>query len=229
MSETMLTGTVRKAGRKGPARRLRVAGLLPGIVYGSGENVLVTVDSKDIMKILESKGGANKILFTKFEGDSKKRSVMIKYLDVHPISNLLLHIDLLEIDVTKPVRVAVKLDFTGVSIGVREEGGQMNVNIFKINVECLPADIPATIIVPVDDMVTDDVKRVKDIKVDPKIKVMDDPEARVVSIAMPKVEEEPEPEALAEGEEVAEEKAEGATEGKPDVKEEDKQEEKPKG
>ncbi len=213
MSETLLNGEVRKAGRKGPARRLRANGFLPGIVYGQGDNVAITVTSRDVLKILEQRGGTNRIISTKFEGDSKKRHVMIKYLDFHPISDLLLHIDLLEIDVKKPVRIVVAIEFTGVAKGVKEQGGQLFTSLSKLNIECMPNDIPDIITVAVDEMNTGDVKQVKDLGIDSSLTVLDSPDARVVAVAEPKVEAD----TAAEGAE-GEAEAEGAGDAKPDEK-----------
>ncbi|VAX18335.1 hypothetical protein MNBD_NITROSPINAE02-1076 [hydrothermal vent metagenome] len=211
MSETLLNGEVRKVGRKGPARRLRANGFLPGIVYGQGDNVAVTVTSRDVLKILEQRGGTNKIISTKFEGDNKERHVMIKYLDFHPISDLLLHIDLLEIDIRKPVRIVVAIEFTGVAKGVKEQGGQLFTSLLKLNIECMPNDIPDVITVQVDEMVTGEVKQVKDLDIPPRVTVLDNPDERVVTVAEPKVEAD----SVAEGEEG---EAEGAGEAKPDEK-----------
>ncbi|MGK7344609.1 MAG: 50S ribosomal protein L25 [Candidatus Nitrospinota bacterium M3_3B_026] len=210
MSETVLAGVVRQAGRKGPARRLRAAGKLPGVVYGRGENISVTVDSKDVLKILESKGGANRILTTKFEGDGKERKVMIKELEVHPMTDKLIHVDLLEIELDKPVSVAVSLEFTGVPKGVKEKGGRLAIHKNKLNVESLPADIPPVIIVPIAGLDAGEDLRVKDIKLSGEVRALDDPEAMLVAVIMPKLAEE----AAAEGEAEEGEEAAPAKEGK---------------
>ena len=202
MSEKTLAGSVRQAGRKGPCRRLRADGKLPGVVYGRGENVCVTVNSRDILKILERKGGLNKVLTTKFEGDKGDRHVMIKDLEIHPLSDTLIHIDFLEIDVDKPVRVAVGLEFSGVPKGVKEKGGKMNVQKTKLNVECLPVNIPAVLEVPLQDLDTGEDLRAKDVKMDSSVTLLDDPESVIVSVLEPKAAEE-----TAEGEEEGSEAA----------------------
>ncbi len=204
MNEAVLKGKVRQTGRKGPARRIRAEGLLPGIIYGRGENVPVTVEAKAIKIILETKSGANSILTTKFEGDVKERTVMIKGLDVHPIYDTLLHIDLIEIDIDRPIKVAVALEFIGVSTGVKLKGGRMNTNLRSLKVQCLPKDIPPVIEVRVDELDIGDTLRVKDLKVDPIVNILNDPETLVVSVSEPKAEEEKVEEAeLIEGEETA--------------------------
>lgn len=203
MSEAVLEGKVRQAGKKGPSRRLRAAGFLPGVIYGQGENVLVTVNVKAVRKILEAKGGVNNILTTRLEGDKKERTVMIKTLDVHPIYDTLLHIDLIEVDVKKQIKTSVALEFTGVSKGVKLSGGRMNTALRSLNIECLPADIPATIEVPIDDLDIGDSLRVKDLQLDSKVTLLNNPETVIVNVIEPKVEAEPTAEEaeVAEGEE----------------------------
>ncbi len=187
MSEMLLAGSVRKAGRKGPARRLRVEGKLPGVVYGAGENVLVTVEARNLLKMLEVKGGVNNILLTKFEGDSKDRHVMIKSLDVHPITDLLLHVDLLEIDVNKPVRIDVDIELTGVSKGVKEKGGQLHVTKDRVRLECLPKNIIPVLSLDITDLDIGETWRVKDLKVGENLTILDSPDSVVISVAEPKV------------------------------------------
>ncbi|VAX22814.1 LSU ribosomal protein L25p [hydrothermal vent metagenome] len=204
MSEMLLAGSVRKAGKKGPARRLRVEGKLPGIVYGAGENVPVTVEAKNLLKMLEVKGGVNNILLTKFEGDSKDRHVMIKSLDVHPITDLLLHVDLIEIDVNKPVKVDVDIELTGVSLGVKEKGGQLHVTKDRVRLECLPKDIIPVLTLDITDLDIGETWRVKDLKVGENLTILDNPDSVVIAVAEPKV--------AVEKEETADEAA-PATEG----------------
>ena len=186
MSENVLKGKVRQTGRKGPARRLRVAGFVPGIVYGIGENVPVTVKAVDIIKILDVKGGANSILATSFDGDAKERNVMIKSLDVHPVRDTLLHVDLLEIDVTKPIRAAVDLEFTGISVGVKEKGGKLRISLRSLEIESMPRDIPKILEIQLDKLDIGEVWRVKDLQLDPALKVLQNPDTIVASVSEPK-------------------------------------------
>ncbi len=187
MSEMVLNGSMREVGRKGPARKLRREGKLPGIVYGLGDNVSVTVEAKDVLKILKMKGGVNNILLTKFDGDKKERRVMIKELDSHPMNDTLLHIDFIEIDVTKPISVSVELEFSGVSVGVKDKGGKMNISMSKLRVECMPVDIPTSIPMDLTNLDVGDTWRVEDINIGSNVKVLDDLQSQVVSVTMPKI------------------------------------------
>jgi large subunit ribosomal protein L25 len=185
MSEDVLNGSLRQAGRKGPARQLRREGLVPGVIYGQGENVMFSAPAKELLKILKSKGGSHHIIRTKFTGDKKERAAMIRRLDVHPITDELTHLDLMEIDVKKPLRLKVELDFVGTAKGVKEKGGVLKIFLKKVEVECMPSDIPNSIVVSITNMDLGDVFHVKDFAADPKVKILNDPEAAVISIVVP--------------------------------------------
>ncbi|MBI4666282.1 MAG: 50S ribosomal protein L25 [Nitrospinae bacterium] len=183
MSENdVLSGSVRQAGRKGPARRLRSEGLVPGVVYGMGENVSVSASAKQLLKILEATGGSHHIITTQFDGDTKKRHVMVKKLDVHPVTDQLIHVDLLEIDLNKPVRVKVDLEFAGPAKGVKEKGGELKISLGKISVECMPTQMPDLVTVSIVDLDLGQTLRVKDLPAIANAKVLEDPEAAVVAV-----------------------------------------------
>lgn len=201
----MLAGSVREVGRKGPARRLRAEGKLPGVVYGLGENVCVAVSSRDVIKILESGSGANTIITTKFDGDAKERRVMIKELDIHPLTDDLVHIDFLEIDLNKPVRATIPINYTGVAKGVKEKGGKLNIQKHGLNIECMPKNIPDVINVPLANLDAGEELLVKDLEIGEGVTPLEDMESIVVSVLAPRVAE-----TKAEGEEGAE--GEGAAE-----------------
>ncbi len=217
MSETVLEGKVRQAGKKGPSRRIRAEGFLPGIIYGQGENLPVTVEAVAVKKILEIKGGVNNVITTRLDGDKKERTVMIKSLDVHPIYDTLLHIDLIEVDVKKQIKISVAIEFTGVSKGVKLSGGRMNIALPSLHIECLPADIPTAIKAPIDNLDVGDSLRVKDLQIGSGVAILNDPDTVIVNIIEPKVEAEPaagEAEAAESGEATADEGAKESTESK---------------
>ena len=194
MSEFVLEGKTRAPGRKGPARRIRAQGMVPGVIYGGGgQSLTMAVEAKKLLKILETKGGKNSVITTRLEGDARERTVMIKELTAHPIYDTLLHVDFLEINTGKPIRVTVPLEFTGVSKGVKDKGGRLKLALRALRVECLPADIPAAIQIDVTEMDIGTVWRVRDRLLDKKLKALHDPEVNVVSCAIPKVEKEPTP------------------------------------
>jgi large subunit ribosomal protein L25 len=127
---------------KNEARRLRVAGSMPSVVYGSGgAAVAVAVSPKEITKILKSKSGHNTIFNLNITGIENTPVMVIDWL-VDPIKDNILHCDLQRVDLTKRIRVAVPVHTHGDPKGVKIQGGLHEVITREIEVECLPDDIP---------------------------------------------------------------------------------------
>jgi len=147
MEQSTLDIEIREQKGKGVARRLRSKGLIPGILYGRGDSIPITANPLVVTKWLLSEGGKNQ-LFTLSGTGVKGKAALIKDYQVDPVSRKLLHVDLLEIDITKSVEVNVILAFTGKAAGVAE-GGVLNIVERKVMVRCLPTKIPKQIEVDV--------------------------------------------------------------------------------
>lgn len=147
MEQLSLSLELRQGRKKGAARKLRGAGKLPGILYGLGNQTAVAVDPRFIQKHLLEEGGRNRI-FNLLGGGLEGKHALIKDYQIDPVSRVLLHVDLLEIDVSKKINVTVMLNFTGKSIGVAE-GGVLNIIERSMQVRCLPTNIPQHIDVDV--------------------------------------------------------------------------------
>jgi large subunit ribosomal protein L25 len=127
---------------KNEARRLRVAGSMPSVVYGSGgDAVAVAVSPKEITKILKSKSGHNTIFNLEIKGVENTPVMVIDWL-LDPIKDNILHCDLQRVDLTKRIRVAVPVHTHGDPKGVKIQGGLHEVITREIEIECLPDDIP---------------------------------------------------------------------------------------
>lgn len=204
MSEATLTGSIRETGKKGPARRLRANGFVPGVVYGKGETVPVSVSAKELLKLLDQRQIARGLITVSFDGDkTKERRVLIKELTFHPVTDQLLHLDLWEVDLMRLITVKVGLEYTGVAKGVKLQGGLLAIARNVLVVRCLPENIPPYIEVAVDDLEIDQTLSIKDIKLPEGIEPIDDPELTLVTVAEPKIEEEVEETPEGEAEEGA--------------------------
>jgi large subunit ribosomal protein L25 len=127
---------------KNEARRLRVKGLVPAVVYGGTEEpAAVSVDPKEIDKILHSRTGHNTIFQLSITGASDT-PVMIVDWQHEPIKESLLHVDLKRIDLSKRITVKVPVVTLGDPRGVKLQGGIHEIVTREIEVECLPNDIP---------------------------------------------------------------------------------------
>lgn len=201
-----LAGKIREGRGKGFNRRLRAEGSLPAVVYGKNSNVSVTIQPKALKKILEE-GGVNVLIDLAVEGDSeKKRTVVLKEHQEHPVKEGWFHVDFLEIDMRQVIKVQVPIVLVGHSPG-EKQGGIVEHNLHALSIKCLPGEIPENIAVMMADVLLDQVVHVSDLKVPENLEVLDPPSGAVVSVHEVKVKEE---KAEEEGEEVAEAAEEAA-------------------
>lgn len=209
---------------KNASRVVRREGRVPAILYGPGmDNVALTLDKKDLFSILKSESGENTLFMVSF--NSEKKDAMIKELQINPVSDELLHVDLIQITMDKAVRVAVPIVLVGEAVGVKAEGGFVDFSAREIEVECLPKDIPEHIDVDISELHLHQSIKVDEIAPPEGTKITTDFEVTVVLIQAPAKEEEPEveeeieEEVMAEGEEpkvIKKEKAEEEKEEKKD-------------
>ena len=128
---------------KNAARRVRVAGKIPAVVYGAGQDAIaVTVDPKVITKILHSESGHNTIFDLNIEGGKGTKAMIVDWQN-EPIKGKLLHIDLKRIAMDKLMRVSVPVQLIGIPAGVKTGGGILEHVMREVEIECLPGDIPS--------------------------------------------------------------------------------------
>jgi len=157
---------------KNEARRLRVRGLAPAVVYGAGkEAVPVSISPKEINKILHSKSGHNTI-FNVHIGAGETTPVMIVDWQNDPIKENLLHVDLKRVDMTKPLRVKVPVITVGEARGVKEQGGLMEAITREVEIECLPIDIPEGFTIDVTHLMLNQSVRAADVPLSGSVKLV---------------------------------------------------------
>jgi large subunit ribosomal protein L25 len=198
-------------------KRLRRAGIVPGVVYGRGEDSTnVQVDAK-LFETLYRAAGRTSVVKLHLPGAKGTTSGFIKSVQRHPLSGHAIHVDYLLVNLNVEMEVDVPLVFTGEAPAVEETGGTLLHNLSSVRVKALPNDIPHEISVDVSGLDTLDAAiHVSDLNVDTeKVQILTDAETLVSAVVPPRVEVEEEP-VVAEGEEGAEEGAEGeAAEGAP--------------
>ena len=201
---------------KNEARRLRVAGSAPGVLYGStGEAVAVAVNPKEITRILHSKTGHNTIFDLAVKG-GETTPVMIIDWQNDPIKSHLLHVDLKRIDLTQRIRVKVPVHTTGDPKGVKIQGGIHELITREIEIECLPDDIPEMYTVDVSELSIGENIRASQIPLLGSVKLISPADAVISHVVTLRAEAEPV--AATEGAPVAAAEPEVAKKGK---KEED--------
>ena len=180
----VLEATARTPGTKNDARRVRVAGKVPAVVYGAGKDSLaVSLDPRQVTRILHSKTGHNTIFDLALDGESTK--AMIVDWQYEPIKGSLLHIDLKRIAMDKKLTVEVPIVLKGEAAGVKQQGGILEQLLREVEIECLPADIPSVIEADISELVFGKVLRVSDLPQNDKIKYLTDenqPVAHVTTV-----------------------------------------------
>lgn len=172
---------------KGVARALRREGKIPGILYGQTQSLPLTLEPLEVRKILHSESGSNALLNLKISGGKGeiKRTAMLRDYQIDPVTGALLHADLFEVAMDKPVRVRVPVAVTeGTPIGVAE-GGVLQHNLRELHIECLPGDIPGSIVVDPSSLRVNQGIHVREVPVGPGCRILDDPNMMVVSVVAP--------------------------------------------
>lgn len=201
----------RKQIGRSTTKSLRKTGKVPANYYYKGEaNVNLILDSKELFHALNS---GNRVFEVEFDGNTQY--VMIKEMQYHPVTENVLHVDLMRVRRDVKMTISVPIHLEGDAIGV-SEGGVLSQILTNIEVECLPTDVPEFISVDVTELAMNSSLTVADIVVTGEFTIMADEDQAIAAIAPPKEEEEPVVEELEEGEEgeegeEVEEGAEGET------------------
>ncbi len=196
METFTVEGIIREERGKNAARRTRQTGLVPAVLYGGRkDSVALSVNAKQVKKILRSETGHNTI-FTVRVADGVEEKAMMKDWQVDPLSGSLLHVDLLRIAMDVRMRVRVPVHTFGEPQGVKMQGGVFEVVTREVELECLPGDIPEEFKVDVSGLMIGKQLRAGDVPIDPgKMKLITDPLRVIAHVVTLKKEEEPTAEA----------------------------------
>ena len=190
----------RESRGKNEARRLRVAGQTPGVLYGAGGvSVAVAVNPKEINRILFSKTGHNTIFDVAVKG-GETVPVMIVDWQNDPVKDNLLHVDMLRIDLTLRLRVKVPVHTIGDPKGVKIQGGLHEVITREIEIECLPDDIPEDFKIDVTELMVGQNVRAGDIPLSGSMTLLSPADSVISHVITIKAEAEPAAAAAAEPE-----------------------------
>jgi large subunit ribosomal protein L25 len=214
--EITVSAEPRESRGKNEARRLRVKGLAPAVLYGSGgKAVAVSVSPKEIHRILHSNTGHNTIFNLSVQGGEDTPAMIVDWQS-DPVKENLLHVDLKRIDLTKRIAVKVRVHTTGEPKGVKLQGGLLEVITREVEIECLPDEIPESYTVDVTELMIGQNLRAGEIPLGGSVKLVSAPEQVVAHVVTLKVEVVETP---------AEEGAVAATPAEPEVIKKGKKEE----
>ncbi len=174
---------------KGNAKRLRRAGQVPAILYGGAAPVNVAVAPRDIYRLIHGHEGSTQLLSVAFEGTSDSRMAIIRALQYDPVSEDLIHVDLQEVAMDRAIQVSVAVHHVGEAIGVKETFGILEMILREVQVSCLPGNIPDALEADVSSLKIGDVLTVKDLKAPEGVRILNDANQAVATVAPPAAEE----------------------------------------
>ena len=224
MERPKIEAEIRSDRGKNAARRVRMAGQVPGVIYGAGaETLALTLEPRQVLAALHSHSGHNTIFELSVKnGDSWPAMVVEEQYE--PVKGKLLHLDMKRIALDRKLRVSVPIVTTGEAKGVKTQGAILEVVTRQVEIECLPSDIPDSIVVAVDELVIGEPIRLGDLQkgLGEKVSLVGDAHAVICHVVAPAAEEvaptagvaeeaPAEPEVIKKGKAV-EEGAEGAAE-----------------
>jgi large subunit ribosomal protein L25 len=221
-----LTIQKREGTGKAVAKRLRRAGRIPAILYGTKSPVNVTVDPRDVFRLIHGHEGSTQLLKLSFAGSGESRMAIIRDLQFHPVSEDLIHVDLQEVAMDRTIQVTVAVHHVGDAIGVRETKGILEMILREVQVSCLPGAIPDVINADVSNLRIGDVLTVGDLVAPEGVRILNDPNQAVVTVAPPMAEEAAAPVAVEAAVAAAPVEPEVLTERKPKEEEEEKEKKK---
>ena len=199
----------RTAKGKSKARSLRRKGMVPGVYYFRGEeNVSLQIDKKKLYHAMSSGQHVFEV-----EMNGATQYVTIKGIQYHPVTDEVLHIDLMQVNMSEKMNFTIPISLEGEADGVKE-GGVLSQILTSIEVNCLPTSVPDNILVDISNMELNSNMTIGDIVNIPEdVEIISDLESTIATLAPPKEEEEPVIEELEEGEDIleGEEVADGET------------------
>jgi len=176
---------VRESRGKNEARRLRAAGQAPAVVYGSAKETLaLSVNPKEIVRILHSSTGHNTIFDLDIKDGEKgeKTPVMIVDWQFDPVKDNLLHVDLKRIDLAKRLRVSIPVHTHGDPKGVKQQGGLLEIVTREVEVECLPDEIPEHLTIEVSELMIGHNKRASDVPLAGSMTLLSPPDTVIAHV-----------------------------------------------
>jgi large subunit ribosomal protein L25 len=169
---------------KNAARRVRVAGKIPGVIYGAKDpSVAVELDPKQMLRILHSASGHNSIFDVEVTGTPRVKAMIVDW-QYEPIKDKLIHVDLKRIAMDKLMTAEVPVQLEGIPVGVKVNGGVLEQVLREVEIECLPSDIPAAITVDVTGLKLHDVLRVSDLPHGGKFKFLTPEDTTVAHVTI---------------------------------------------
>ncbi len=166
----------------GVSRRLRMADMIPGVVYGKGlDPVTVSIKNRDLQEAISGAGGQNNLITLIGGGSLDQNIAIVADIQRDPIKRTFKHVDLHRINPNEKLRITVPVVLNGTAIGVKE-GGLLDLAHHELHIECLPGNIPDSITIDVSELKIAHSIHVSDIVLPEGIVILDKARIPVVSV-----------------------------------------------
>ncbi|MGA9777686.1 MAG: 50S ribosomal protein L25 [Limisphaerales bacterium] len=225
MKSVPLKAYPRTQTRRGGVKKLRDTGRVPAIIYGRQDKPQnLEINAKEIGDLIHRSASENLLVDLSVENDARaKRLALVQEIQHHPLDGKVLHVDFHEVAENEKVIIQVPLETVGEAAGVKNSGGVLEHVMFKLKVRSLPKDLPEQIVIDVSHLELGKAIHLGEIKVPAGVEIIGDKSMPVVTVAMPRTEEEETAatttEAVAAGDvEMIKEKKEEGEEGEAPVK-----------
>ena len=185
MATAQLNATPRTTSGKGPARSLRSAGQIPGVVYGHARDPqALTLDTREFEKLLSHISAESTVIELSLDGQTTK--TLIREIQRHPFKRQILHVDFQELVAGEKVQVNIPIVLLGTPEGVRASGGVMDQTLRELSIRVDPSSIPDHIEVDVSGVLIGHSIHVSELQLPEGVEVLNDPEAPVCVVAAPR-------------------------------------------
>jgi large subunit ribosomal protein L25 len=174
-------------------KKIKASGMVPGVIYGSGqEPVNLQISGRELLNLLSRASGENILVELEIVDGSEKQNAlaMIQEIQHHPLQREIVHVDFHAVSANETVSAEVPIETAGEAIGVKVSGGLLEHILRYLEVECLPRDLPQVIEVDVTNLDIGQSIHVRELNLPAGVEAMTDGEQTVVAVVEPRVEEE---------------------------------------
>lgn len=170
---------------------LRRDGITPVHLYGSGiDSQSLQADTATIGKVI-TQAGTNVPVNIVIEGQNSENICFVREVQFHPVTERLVHVDFIRVDVTKPIRANVPINIDGLAPAVRNLGGTLLQPLQSVTVEALPMDIPIVYTLQADSLIDFDTNLyVRDLEISDTVEIINDDDELVAGVVAPRIERE---------------------------------------
>jgi len=173
-------------------KKLRASGRVPAVIYG-GQNKAenLELNATEIKDLIHRSASENLLVDLSVQNAERpKRLALVQEIQHHPLNGEVLHVDFHEVSETEKVTIMVPVETAGEAVGVKTGGGVLEHVLFKVKVRALPRDLPEQIVIDVTNLEVGKTIHLGEIPVPPNVEVLGDKNIPVVSVALPRTEEE---------------------------------------